>query len=89
MYGLYQPLRAGQEISFGPATLVRITQRMRTSLQAWTLALATTAAAPVTYALPRARRQASSSGITHFITSDAAKDGALVPALAGYSHGYY
>ena len=36
MYGLYRPLRAGQEIAFGPATLVRITQRMRTSLQAWT-----------------------------------------------------
>ena len=61
---------------------------LQTFLQAWTLALATTAAAPVTYALPRARRRAS-SGITHFITADAAKVGALVPSLAGYSHGCY
>ena len=45
MYGLYRPLKQGQEITQSPATLVRIDDRMRTSLQAWVLALATTAAA--------------------------------------------
>jgi len=52
MYGLYRPLQHGQEITQGPATLVKIDNRMHVSLNAWVLALATTAVAPVTYALP-------------------------------------
>lgn len=88
MYGLYRPLRSGQEISMGPATLVRIDERMRSSLQAWAFALANTAAAPITYALPRAHRKPF-HGPSQYISSDAAKEGALTPALAGYMHGFH
>ena len=33
MYGLYRPLRSGQEVSTGPATIIRIDDHMRTSLK--------------------------------------------------------
>jgi hypothetical protein len=88
MYGLYRPLKQGQEITQGPATLVRIDDRMRTSLKAWILALATTAAAPVTYALPRERFKAP-IGAWRFFSSDASKEGTLTPGIAGYMHGVF
>ena len=47
--------------------------------------LSTTAIAPVTYALPRARRPGLPA-TTFFMSSDAAKDGTVTPALAGYMH---
>lgn len=87
LYGLYLPLKSGQEISSGPATLVDIDDIMRTSLQDWVLALSTTAA-PVSYALPRACRTPL-PGPSHFFSSDAAKDGATTPGLAGYFQGLY
>jgi hypothetical protein len=88
MRGLYRPLRAGHEITLGPATLVTVTQRMHDSLQTWILALSSTALAPVTYALPRARRVAL-PGACFFISSDAAQTGTHAPAIAGYMHGTY
>jgi hypothetical protein len=88
MYGLYRPLRRGHEIDRGPAALVRIDPFMQYSLKHWLAALASTAVAPVTYALPRARRKPLLNA-TFFVSSDAAKDGAATPAIAGYSHGVY
>jgi hypothetical protein len=61
---------------------------MRTSLKAWILALATTAAAPVTYALPRERFKAP-IGAWRFFSSDASKEGTLTPGIAGYMHGVF
>ena len=88
MYGLYRPLRQGQEIDQGPAALVRMDPFMVYSLKHWLQALATTAAAPVTYALPRARHRPVFNA-TFFISSDAAKGDTLMPAIAGYLHGVY
>jgi len=88
MYGLYRPLRRGQEIDSGPASLVRADDIMRDSFRQWLQVLSTTAVAPVTFALPRARR-AMAPGACYFISSDAAKDGAALPALAGFMHGLF
>jgi hypothetical protein len=88
MRGLYRPLRAGQELTLGPATIVLVTHRMRDSLTTWIAALSSTALAPVTYALPRARR-VTLPGACFFISSDAAKTGTRTPAIAGYMHGSY
>ena len=88
MYGLYRPLRRGHEIDGGPAALVRVDAFMSYSLKHWLTALASTAAAPVTYALPRARRKPLFNA-TFFVSSDAAKDGTPTPAIAGYAHGVY
>ena len=86
MLGLYRPLQRDQELGGGPATLVVPTGAMRDTLKSWLVALATTAAAPVTYALPRARRPLL-SGSCVFISSDASKSGTLTPGVAGYMHG--
>jgi len=88
MYGLYRPLRRGHEIDAGPAALVRVDPFMAYSLKHWITALTSTAAAPVTYALPRARRKPLVNA-TFFVSSDAAKDGTPTPAIAGYAHGVY
>jgi len=88
MYGLYRPLRRGHEATEGPAAIVRVDNRMRDSLNAWVLALSTAAVAPVTYALPRVRR-APLPGSCIYISSDAAKEGTLTPAIAGYMHGLF
>lgn len=45
-------------------------------------------AAPVTYALPGARRKPVFNA-TFFLSSDAAKGDALTPVIAGYLHGVY
>jgi hypothetical protein len=88
MLGQYRPLQRDQELGGGPATLVLPTGAMRDTLKSWLVALATTAAAPVTYALPRARRPLL-SGSCVFISSDASKSGTLTPGIAGYMHGQY
>ena len=88
MLGLYRPLLKGHEIGSGPATLVRMTVTIRETLNEWLVALATTAAAPVTYALPRARRPPI-QGACVFFSSDASKEGTLTPGMAGYMHGTF
>ena len=85
---LYRPLQSGQEIDSGPATLVRVDQLMRDSFTEWLTVLSSTAIAPVSYALPRARRTPV-TGMCFFFSSDAAKEGTPTPALAGYMHGMY
>ena len=88
MYALYRPLQAGHEIDSGPATLVRVDPDMHASLSSWLRALSTIAAAPMTYALPRARHPLL-PGACFFLSSDAAKDGASTPSIAGYLHGFF
>jgi hypothetical protein len=87
MLGLYRPLLKGHEIGSGPATLVRMTVTIRETLNEWLVALATTAAAPVTYALPRARRPPIQGACV--FSSDASKEGTLTPGMAGYMHGTF
>ena len=68
--------------------MVRVDAFMAYSLKNWLTALTSTAAAPVTYALPRVRRKPLLNA-TFFVSSDAAKDGTPIPAIAGYAHGVY
>lgn len=63
-------------------------QEMQHSLTGWLQALGSTALAPVTYAIPRARRPPLPGGVFVF-SSDAAKSGTATPAIAGFMHGFY
>ena len=88
MAGLYRPLRGGEEIARGPATVVRVDERMQQGWNAWRADLLRVGAAPFTVALPHRRRPPLAGQLTFFISSDASKDGTATPGIAGYMHGF-
>ena len=94
MYGMYTPLLESGAIADGPATLVtgeHLTPLIVRQAQRWSTRLASGAGAPFTAAVVMLSRAPLPSGapMRVYWRSDAAKEGALLPAVAGVMGGRY
>ena len=94
LYGLFTPFQAGGLAEGGPTTYLRgeaLTPVMLSQLAGWERRLEGCAGAPFHAAAPgwRAPVHARAAGMTHFLRSDAAKEGAAVPGICGHWYGRY
>ena len=87
-FGLYRPFQPGQEVTTGPATLVKADPKMVAKLQWWIDDLKRLGGVSMASALPRRRRTLPMSAPTYFVSVDAAKDGTDTPGIAGWLHGW-
>ena len=87
MWGLYRPLRAGQELDQGPATLVYMNERMTEQLMRWSQEMYTVGGVSLLSAVPKRKHVWPAATPTFFVSMDAAKEGTDTPGIAGWCHG--
>ena len=88
MYCMYGPMQRGQELSSGPATLVKNTDSRKSHWKMWSNMLATAAFAAATAVLGD-RPQPSPSSPVHVWHGDAVIKGTVYPGLCGVWQGMY
>ena len=88
MYMMYEPMRRGQELSRGPATLVKNTKQRIAQWKFWSNTLAVAAFAAATAVLGDRPMPPLSSAV-HAWHGDAAIKGTKFPGLCGFWRGLY
>jgi hypothetical protein len=93
---MYDPFHAGREAEWGPETQARVTKLMAQSSNAWITTLSAGCAAPFIAALERrdllrfeSFHSVPPSAILYGMTSDASKEGAIIPGIDGYFCGLW